>query len=454
MLSERNKFMAMKRRDFLKRFGSLVGGAVVLSCGSGGGGGSAPPIPNGYTFFRVAGSGGAMPDGTAADDFPGAVKINDNHDILFQADSAGVGGVYEYAMDFSGETPGIASARKIVREGDTLGDGVVVGGLKLGSPNKLGYYAAIITTADGIQSVYMEKEKNGLEPVAKALDKLPGGKGAFGASFGDIELDDTNSIMLVSHYSPINGSQPKEGLFYLCGGMVTDAGRMLASSGDLLPESSTTVGRIGLVDINKTSGEYVAQINCGIAVTQMSKALPPRHMPITALMGGSIHSTRPGKRLIGASLPLGISKAAAKSALRGDILYGPRIGGPGDKVAQVIHTGDNSLSLYFDDREVAHTGGLSPSDKIIKSFSGPAVIDSGLLYYLVYTEEGEELCVYNGVVSKTILKSGDKLSDQDANAVMSMSFGVVRNMVDKDGRVVFMGVFEDQSKAIVVGIPV
>ncbi len=446
--------MAMKRRDFLKRFGSLVGGAVVLSCGSSGGGGDAPPLPNGYRFFRIAESGGDMPDGTAANDLPGAVKINDNHDILFEAqDSAGADGVYEYSMDFSGETPGIAAKRKIVRVGDTLSDGVVVGGLKLGSPNKLGYYAAILTSADGIQSVYMEKDKQGLSPVVKALENLPGGKGKFGASFGDIELDDTNSIVLVSHYSPLNGSQPKEGLFYLCGGMVSDAGRMLASSGDLLPESSTTVGRIGLVDIGKSSGEYVAQINCGIAVTQYSKGMAPGYSPVTALMGGSVNDTLPRRKLLGASLSIGISKAASKSALRGDILYGPRIGS-GDKVAQVVHTAANTLSLYFDEREIAHTGGLSPSGKVIKSFSGPAVTDSGLLYYLLYTEEGEEMCAYNGAYSKTILKSGDSISDQDTGVIMSMGFGIVRNMVDKDGRIVFMGVFDDGSKAIVVGIPV
>ena len=449
----------MKRRDFIKRFGSLVGGAVVLSCGSGGSGNgdsasSAPPLPNGYKFFRVAESGGTMPDGTAAGDFSGSVKISDNNDILFQAaDAGGIDGMYEYHMDFSGTEPGIASQRKIARVGDTLNDGVVIGELKLGSPNKLGYYASLITSADGIPSVYMEKEKSGLEPVAKALDKLPGNNGSFGASFGDIELDDTNSIVLVSHYSPKNGSQPKEGLFYLCGGMVSDAGRLLASSGDLLPESSTTVGRIGLVDIGKSSGEYVAQINCGIAVTQWSKGMALRQMPVTALMGGSVHGAEPKRKLLAASLPIVLSRAAAKSALRGDILYGPRIGSTGDKVAQVVHTGEDMLSLYFDGREVSHVGGLSPADKVITSFSGPAVADSGLLYYLVYTEGGEELCAYNGVESKTILQSGDKISEQDSKAVMSISFGVVRNMVDKDGRVVFMAVFEDTTKAIVVGIP-
>lgn len=447
--------MSMNRRDFIKRFGSLVGGAVVLSCGSGGGGGVGTPLfPSGYKFYRIVEKGEDMPDGTAADDLPGAVKINDNHDILFQTrDSAGVDGVYEYSMDFSGETPGIAAKRKIVRAGDTLSDGVVVGELKLGSPNKLGYYATIITSSDGIQSVYMEKEKQGLAPVAKALDKLPGGKGKFGASFGDIELDDTNSIILVSHYSPESGSQPKEGLFYLCGGMVTDAGKMLASSGDLLPESSTTVGRIGLVDINKTSGDYVAQINCGISVTQNSKGAPPLKRPVTALIGGRVSDTPSRRKLLGASSSLVISKTAAKSALRGDILYGPRIGS-GDKVAQVIHTSDDTLGLHFNEREVSHTGGVTPAGKVIKSFSGPAVIDSGLLYYLVYTEEGEELCMSDGVSSRTILQTGDTISGEDPRAVMSISFGIVRNMVDKDGRMVFMGVFDDGSKAIIVGIPV
>ena len=449
----------MKRRDFFRKFGGMVGGAVLLSCGSGGSGedrsAGAPPLPNGYRFFPVAGSGDGMPDGTTAGDLTGSVKISDHNDIIFQAEDAdGADGIYEYAMDFSGDEPGIVSKRKIVRVGDTLKDGTVVGGLKLGSPNKLGYYATLITTADGIQSVYMEKEKQGLDPVAKALDKLPGGRGAFGASFGDIELDDTNSIVLVSHYSPEGGSQPKEGLFYLCGGVVNDAGRLLASSGDLLPESSTTVGRLGLVDIGKNSGQYVAQVNCGISVTQRAPGIYPGQASATALIGGSVNGSRPAPRLLGASLSLGLSMAASMSALRGDVLYGPRIGGAGDKVAQVIHTGEDILSLWFAGQEIAHTGGLSPEGKVIKSFSGPAVTDSGLLYYLVYTEEGEELCAYNGAASRTLLKSGDKISEQDSMAVMSISFGVSRNMVDKDGRIVFMGVYEDNKKAIIVGTPV
>lgn len=445
----------MKRREFLKVFGGAVGGAFILSsCGSGGGGddADAPPIPNGYKFYRLVDTGSTMPDGSVAENFSGSVKISDNHDIIFHAvDAVKADGIYEFTMDFSGDEPVIGGKRKIVKEGDTLKDGTVVGSIDIGSPNKLGYYATLLNTADGITSVYMEREKSGLELVAKSLESLPGGKGKFGASFGDIELDDTNSIILVSHYVPEKSSQPKEGLFYLCGGVISDAGKLLVSSGDLLPESSTAVGRIGLIDIAKSSGEYVAQVNCGIAVLQ-SAGMPAVSMPVTALVSGNVNGRHGKPRLRGASKPL-LSSAALTGPLKGDILYGPRIGA-GNKVAQVIHNSADNLSLYLDSSEVAHTGGLSPRGRPIISFSGPAVTDDGLLYCLLYTDEGEELCVYNGSTASTILSTGDKLAEEDTKAIMSIGFGFVRNMVDKDGRVVFVGIFDDDSKSVILGIPV
>lgn len=448
----------MKRRDFLKVFGGACGAVVLSSCGAGsgskgGGGGTSegaatrPPVPNGYRFHRILNAGDAMPDGTTAATLQGSAKINDNSQILVQAqDANGVDGIYELSMEYSGGVPKVAGRRKIVRVGDTLGDGTSVTSLKMGSTNKNGYYATLINDANGLSSVYLEKDKGGLQLVAKALDSLPRNAGKFGASFGDIEIDDTNSLILVSHYVPEGSSLPKEGLFYLCGGIISDAGRLLASSGDALPESSSTVGRLGLVDIAKSDGQFVAQIYCGIPLGQQKPG--EETMPASALITGNVNEPSKKPTVLGASKSL-----RSSSALRGDVIYGPRIGSS-KKVAQVVHSTNNILVLYLDGQVVASTGGTTPLGNTIISFSGPMVSDSGLLYYLAYSEKAEELCIFDGETSTTILASGDKINKTDSNAIVSIGYGFVRNMLDSEGRVVFVGQFDDNTSSVMLGIPV
>lgn len=450
----------MKRRDFLKGMGGALGGAILLSCGSGGSGSDSGglPVPSGYKFYKLYNTGDTLPDGSAAGDFPGQVMINDHSEIIFHArddsDDA-VERVYELSMDYGGSKPSVESSRKIIGPGDVMNDGTEVGRVLIGSTNKLGYYATLAVSSQGIKSVYMERDKNGLDLVAKGLDSLPNKSGKFGAAFGDLELDDTNSIILVSYYTPEGGGQSAEGVFYLCGGEVNDAGKLLASSGELLPESSTTVGRIGLVDVGKEDGEYVAQIYCGI--TEPEAKYKAMGRPHSALIGGNYSDTRRKTRLLMASKALRLSKAGEATSLRGDVLYGPRIGGS-KKVAQVVHTSPDHLNLYFDGTLVASTGSISPSGWTIGSFSAPFVGTDGLLYYLIYSEDGDELCVYNGKISSTVLSIGDSLGDENGPFVAQTDFAMVRNVVDSEGRLVFVATLVDSTesitKSIVLGIPV
>jgi hypothetical protein len=73
---------------------------------------------------------------------------------------------------------------------------------------------------------------------------------------------------------------------------------------------------------------------------------------------------------------------------------------------------------------------------------------------MAYTEDCEELCIYNGIKSGTIFCTGSAVSKGDKRKILSITFGVVRNMIDTDGRIVFMADLDDNSSVLIVGIPV
>ena len=113
----------MNRRDFLKLTGAAVGGIVMGSCGgngggAGGGAGGDAPMPIGYRFFRIAGPGAPLPDGTRVAKVGEGSMMNGRGDVIMFADnSAGRGGMYELAMDYSAPWPAIGAGRKVVAEG-------------------------------------------------------------------------------------------------------------------------------------------------------------------------------------------------------------------------------------------------------------------------------------------------------------------------------------------------
>ena len=75
----------------------------------------------------------------------------------------------------------------------------------------------------------------------------------------------------------------------------------------------------------------------------------------------------------------------------------------------------------------------------------------GLLYYLLITQQGLELCVSNGQDRRTILARGDVINRLRADAIMHAFHS---DQADSAGRIVFTVEFETGPRAIVVGIPV
>ncbi|MDP3176259.1 MAG: hypothetical protein Q8M76_00055, partial [Spirochaetaceae bacterium] len=245
----------MKRKEFVKLMAAGIGGALLTACGGGanGGGGDGNheivPVPNGYKFLPLLGAGDSLPTGTTVSELSPIIMVNDRSEVLIDCiDSAGAHGVYEYYFEHDESRAAILSTRKLLREGDILPDGIEASHFHVGSTNNNGNFAIRVSdAATGIARIYLELEKGGLRPVVKPGDPIPSAAGAFASSFGDLDLDDTDSLVLASHYVPEGGTSPMEGVFHLAGGSVSDAGSLLLSSGEVLSGAGASVHRIGLL---------------------------------------------------------------------------------------------------------------------------------------------------------------------------------------------------------------
>ena len=452
----------MKRREFLKLMTSGLGGVFLTACGSwsgdGGGGGdggdAALPVPNGYAFYPLISTGDALPTGTTASTLSPVLMINDNSEVLAHCvDSRGAHGVYEYSIGYTGAVPTVLQTRKILREGDILQDGVEADHFHVGSTNKYGNFAIRISDKRiGIPKIYLEQNKGGLVSVVKPHDPLPGMGGKFATGFGDLDLDDTNGLYLVSHYLPESENAPKQGLFFLADGRVSDNGVLALSSGDLVPGAGTTVNNVGLIDGHHESGDYVAQLACGVPPGMADNGLlGGTRVEQTALLHGNVRQ-QAAPSLKAAAGSLSLSRAAALGAMRGDVIHGPRIGGD-NNVAYIVKTSETSTVLYLDDLRVLGTGDRTPMGNTVVGFSGPLIGRDGLLHFCTVTDHGTEICLFNRVFVVSVITAGETI-EPAGERIVALDFGAVRNMVDSNGRLVFLATFESGKKSVVLGIPV
>lgn len=446
------------RRDFIKGLGGALGAVVLTSsCGSGGGTAGSPPvpIPNGYRFFRIISSGDSLPGGNTLAAIPGVAMLNDRSEVYFYgSDQTEANGFYELLMDFSGSRPTLLQQRRVVREGDRLRDSKTVSQIQMADVNNRGSFAAILHTDDNLSGLYLEREKQGFEPIAGYLTKLPDGKGRFGAIFGDVDIHTNDDILMVAHFAPHDSVQGQQGLFHLPGGEVSQKGRIVASTTDLIPEAGGFLTGMGLVDLHD-DGNFVLQAygtsSENIFRKQLEKGGALNGRAGSMLINGSVKD--PFSKVLGsASSSLKVRKtAAARTGFSvGELKYGPRIGGK-NNAAFITHVNETHLVLYYNSRQVVSTGARSPLGEVITSFSAPVVGSDGLLYYQVVTDKGLELIVYNGKDSKTILSKDDTV---DGSVLRSFFFGLMTEQVDSSGRVVLTGDFEDGRSSLIVGIPI
>lgn len=447
----------VKRRDFIKLMGGALGSVALTSCGHDRYSDEPPiaPIPNGYLFYRLISSGDTLPGGNTLGAIPGSVMINNAGEVYFYGmDQTETNGFYELLIDFNGSRPTVEQMRKVVREGDVLNDSKVVSQINMADTNRHGSFAATVLTDDNLSSLYLEREKRGLEPIAGFMTTLPGGGGKFGASFGDLDLHDNDDILIVSHFAPSDTIQGHQGLFHLPGGEVNQQGRIVTSTRDQIPGTDAYLTGIGLVDLHD-NGNYIMQsYGSNTSHLLQSASMTSGSMDVIApslLMSGNVSEPFSNTlKSLSPALQIFRSSSVLTEVPDGEIKYGPRIGATNNPAA-IINVTDNHQVLHYLGKRVLEVGALTPLGNVIVSFSAPVIGSDGLLYCEASTENGLELMVYNGPELRTILAIDDLVDD---SVLKSFLHGFMPDQVDDYGRIVLTGDFEDGSTAIVIGIPI
>ncbi len=441
------------RRDFLKELGAGVGGLILAStCDSGGG----TPIPRGYRFSVLLKSGDPLVDGHSAGAFPGVAMINDRGQVVVYAyDETGALGAYKLSVDFGAGAPTLAQVAKLVRQGDPMGDDEVAR-LRVGSFNNVGSHASVLDLASGLCGVYVHRDETGLAPFVEPLSAVPRsdmltGEHFYGR-FSEVDVDHDDTIVLSATYSTANEPLPQDGVFAFPGGEVSDRGVLLHQEGMELPGGPETVEGFGLLDVAGSNGHYAVQVYGATTLGSGPGLGARRPTRTTATIVGNLRQpgARPSLRAASPTAVLSPKYRASVGVTSGESHYGPRIGG-GGLLAQVIHKTPTEVGLYVDGHEVVATGALSPGGAVVKGLGGPVVSDDGLVHVVLFTEAGEELCLYNGSRLATILASGQIAGGP---AITSIVYGTVPEMVDAHDRIVFFIQHEDRSRALVVGTPV
>jgi hypothetical protein len=455
------------RRDFLSLLGTALGG-IALSRGSafgggrfGGGRSAPPPLPNGYRFFNVL-TPGITDYGLSLASVYGGVMINDHGEIVFHAqDTNGAYGVYELTMDYGGDIPAVIGARSVVRQGETLPGGKVVDSIRRGATNKHGNFAAVIQTED-TPGVYLQREKKELEPIIEFLDPAPEGMGHYGAAFGDIDLHDDDDMLVVAHFVDVE-HDAEIGLFHLPGSIDSDRGRAILQTGDLIPETETPIANFGIVDIDD-GGEYVAQLQghkkrkkgrkrrkkAGKRdVDRMSTSITDDDDDrdgVTAVVRGNVNAPA-ARAAVAATSRRMVDGAPAR--VRGETVFGPRVGD--DDTALTIHRRDTVQVLTLNGQTITRSKARSPLGARIRAVSAPVLSPDGILYYLLITRLGLELCMSNGVDERTILARGDQIEGLPVNNILHAFHS---QQADEAGRIVFAAEYEGRPNALVIGVPV
>lgn len=228
------------RRDFLRALGGAIGVALASDPSALGGLAEAAArhaLPSGYVFHRLLTVGETSPGpGDIVEISPG-VMINDRSEIIFHArTSSGAHGVLRMRIG-RGHNPGVDAPTPIVQTGQQLADGLVVERIAAGDTNRSGTYVTVIRGRKDFNAVYIQRAGQPLQQLLKAGDPTPGG-GRYSGSFGDVDIDSHDTILLVARYT-LPG-EIHHGLILMPHGR-TDRGRILLRTGQRIPDSRAIV---------------------------------------------------------------------------------------------------------------------------------------------------------------------------------------------------------------------
>jgi hypothetical protein len=473
------------RRDFLKLVSAALGGTVLSACGTTPTDGAvppradAPPLPNGFRFFALSNSAAPLPGGVSSEVFRMDAMIHDGQEIVYSAvDTGGGVGLYAVKFDVTNGEPRASSARRVIHTSQHL-DGRPVLGLSAYDMNASGQIALVVKTEgeylvntvdndgkpDGgqkpmtVQHVYLERGRGWerlLDEHARSLEghELVG-------HYHDVDIHDDGNVIFVADYvhnDADRAAETRNGVFLTPKGASADT-RLVVSAGQRLTQSlsSSVVSRFGLVDLHDR-GQFVVQgAIAPLRASDQADRAPPESVLLRGNLGQVTTMSANANRLNAlsvASASSGSGLRSQRSRAEGLSLMGAR-SGPRGSMAQVLHTTPSTQDFVLNDVRVASTGDLSPMGERILSFVSPVMASSGEVYFCVYTEAGFELCAHNGVETRTMLRTGDKLAN-DPRPIASIHLGNLTNQVDRSGRLAFIVTHQDAANttSVVLGLPI
>ena len=430
---------AVNRREFLQTLGILCGGLTLASCGNSGGGGvdggfAGPVVPSAWRYFPLISTDDALAQGDPGPaSFPGWAMLNQRSQVLFQVyDRNKATALYLADLDFSAGAPRLAQLQKILRDGDTTADGEVIQRVEACCLNNRGDVAVRVMTTKGFQRIYLALAGQPLNPEVKFGDSAPGVEnGRFAQSLGDFELLDDGSLVLVGHY--YTSKYAAQGLFHLH----PAGGSLLSSTRDTIPNSTSRIGVLGLLDVRDSTYTHQATAHGNV------NANP------TLVLLGDLREPQVRPRVLAASESIVMPQRVRAQMVTADAHYGPRLTS-GGAVVTVVHSGSQSR-LALGTQTLLESGQTTPSGAVISGFLGPLQTEADSVFVTALTSSGGSELLLVSPAGLRVLANED--FPLNGRLVRRWGLGAVRRQTD-GFRFVCSAHYHDGASSLVLGLPV
>ena len=510
---ERADEFSVSRRDFLRGLGTALGGVAIgggvtgAAFGQGG-------IPSGYTFYRLITVGSVYANQADIGDITPAVMLGSVNGIegapssgviFFHGKSKATGDpiVYRQSVVYRDGNPPLPDGIDVLlSHGATLFniEGVppdqlplLVSTIGTGSGNASGNYATTIAAEDtgedsedgsmslkSLPGAYLyTSETKTWKKVVRFGDQSPDG-GKYGGIFGDVVLNDDNSVTLVAATTA-----PPVGTTYSASSSRTPAfagshalihiddaseSKLLLKTGDMLPGTNAMIESVGLIDVSRCE-HFITQV-CARRVDILDA--PPGNAVVQGRIGFT-GSNRTDGLILHAASPHLLPESMLKNdtVILGESIIGPRVGARG-LAALVTHDPVFGVSIGELERQryttISHTGrdlivraGDARGPRTVASLGAPVVSTEVQISYVaeLLADGSTQLVVTDGATKTVILRSGDLI---EGATVTEINHGYHPAQVDVLGRLAFAAEFLKNPKgdptnpnnietSLVIGIP-
>lgn len=444
----------ISRREFIRISSCALGGVILVGCSDSGNGGSGGgrTIPNGYYFYRLKTSGQQVGTGSRSlsiYDFGGSAHISESGVFTFDAiDVNGRQGLFQLHVDLAGRLPAILDERTSIISGDVLGDGREVQKCLRHDVNNQGNIAAVVRPANNSEKhygsgLYLNISESGFERILGSGDSFHQGLYESTGILGDVSLREGNSLLFEANH--LTGAAPKSSIFHLPGASLSSSKQMM-STGDYINGTDQYLTGFGIID-------HIADSHFSVTVSHQYSGLlgveqGTASSAVNSLLTGYI--SNPGDHLL-----LSAGPEISTADHTANVHYGPRIGPDGTVYSKIAD--EFKESLIAGSEVIKTTDGVTREGYKVDSFTPGCVGPDGIFYYTEYAETDKALhtalYAYDGTDHKVILSTGNTLSDGGA-PVKNILFSTTTHHVGDDGIITLVCEFEDNSSALIVGIPI